>query len=645
MSDDKLLPLHLKRKELTAIRKAARVLRDPGTTVSSSSPLPQSLTQNPESESPPLPPAPNADGSKKAVFLYNWNSQRQRRRERRGSSSQKSNTPSSLASAPPSQRRHPQSISTTSSSSNSGNSRKNHSYRRRASLILRCRDTTALATPSMRRALAVRKSNNTLSSSYRRRQQLKRNGTVASSISIDTSDHNSVASPLLPSLRRHNSCSTNSRNDVSSYVYTTPALSTASYNYNPYAVSNAQSWDGMTESLDENEVDRDADDHIGGAARQGCGIPCYWSKRTPPKYRGASATCYSPSFSDTLRRKGGSILCGSNTRYSRKNHQPSKRRESSRRRKSDSFDMMKAGSSVGTGRSDDELSANYGELDLEARSRLDGHRWSACCRSQEGLEIIAANGDSKGQGTPDSIVSLSNKYRPMFFSELIGQNIVVQSLANAISRGRISPVYLFQGPRGTGKTSTARIFAAALNCTATEDVKPCGDCRQCSIYCSGESKYYVEVDATVKKTIDRLRQSWRTISKESAQPAAPYRVFVFDECHLLPSKTWLAFLKFLEDQPVRVIIIFITTDLDCVPRAIISRCHKYIFNKLKEGDIVNRLKKIVAEENMDVEQDALDLIALNADGSLRDAETMLDQLSLLGRKVTVSLVHELVSWC
>ncbi|KAK3026468.1 hypothetical protein RJ639_041878 [Escallonia herrerae] len=132
------------------------------------------------------------------------------------------------------------------------------------------------------------------------------------------------------------------------------------------------------------------------------------------------------------------------------------------------------GSSFATGQSDDELSTNYGGLDLEALSRLDGRRWSSSCRSQEGLELVAVNRDGEEESMTESIRTLSQKYRPMFFEELIGQNIVVQSLMNAILRGRVASLYLFQGPRGTGKTSTARVLAAALNCIASNKTKLCG---------------------------------------------------------------------------------------------------------------------------------------------------------------------------
>ncbi|KAJ6327642.1 hypothetical protein OIU78_014496 [Salix suchowensis] len=300
-----------------------------------------------------------------------------------------------------------------------------------------------------------------------------------------------------------------------------------------------------------------------------------------------------------------------------------------------------AGSSIGTGHSDDELSTNCGELDLEALCRLDGRRWSSC-RSQDGLEILALHGDGEDEGTAENIRSLSQKYKPAFFSELIGQRNVVQSLITAIYRGRITPVYLFQGSRGTGKTSAARIFASALNCMSAEEIKPCGRCRECNDSSYGKTRDLWEVDGTDKKGIDKVRYLLKKISHRPPLGSSRYKVFLIDECHLLPAKMWLTFLKLLEEPPQRVVFVFVTTDPDNVPRTVQSRCQKYLFSKIKDGDIVARLRRISKEENLDVELDALDLIALNAEGSLRDAETMLDQLSLLGKKITTSLVNELV---
>ncbi|KAK4846413.1 hypothetical protein QYF36_016933 [Acer negundo] len=720
------------KKELTQIRKAARVLRDPGTTSSWKSPLSSSRSiaaaiaasgsgsgsglgtalksrrQLGEDENSNVNvngnvnvnvKNGNVNGREKRVFLYNWKNQKS------------SSETSANAMARNDQDDEFDDDDDDDDDDNDGGSGGSSSLLESFddslsdarnggdSNIFRCRDSNSvsLATPTMKRALgaaaAKRKSkttkfNNTHLDSLSKHQQKKiilarnsvnsnlrlRNQGGHPSMSLglgrddsveqsdDTEDYYnsedlrkySGASPLLLKLKNKNwphSSSKLLRNSIkedSSYTYSTPALSTSSYNrYFNRNPSTVGSWDATTASLNGN--DDDVDDHLDFPGRQGCGIPCYWSKRTP-KHRGVCGSCYSPSLSDTLRRKGSSILCGSQTMYHGRRHSSStshKRRMASRSAQgilpllSNSGDG-RAGSSIGTGRSDDELSTNFGELDLEALSRLDGRRWSSSCRSQDGLEIVALNGEVEEEGAMENIRSLSQKYKPMFFDELIGQNIVVQSLMNAISRGRIAPVYLFQGPRGTGKTSTAKIFTAALNCLATEESKPCGYCRECTDFISGKSREFWEVDGTNKKGIDRIRYLLKTLSVRPASASSRYKVFIIDECHLLPSKTWLAFLKFLEEPPQRVVFVFITTDIDNVPRTIQSRCQKYLFNKIKDGDIVARLRKISADENLDVEADALDLIALNADGSLRDAETMLDQLSLLGKRITTSLVNELV---
>ncbi|KAJ6348291.1 hypothetical protein OIU76_004708 [Salix suchowensis] len=401
-----------------------------------------------------------------------------------------------------------------------------------------------------------------------------------------------------------------SRKDDSSYSHSTPELSTSSYNRcfnrNPSIVG---SWVATTASM--NDGDDEDGDHLDLPGRQGCGIPCYWSKRTP-RYKGVcGSSCCSPSLSDTLRRKGSSMLCGGQSKYHRRRRSCSisnNRRIGSRTgqaflplRTDSGYGI--AGSSIGTGHSDDELSTNYGELDLEALCRLDGRRWSSC-RSQDGLEILALHGDGEDEGTTENIRSLSQKYKPAFFSELIGQRNVVQSLITAIYRGRIAPVYLFQGPRGTGKTSAARIFASALNCMSAEEIKPCGRCRECNDSSYGKTRDLWEVDGTDKKGIDKVRYLLKKISHRPPSGSSRYKVFLIDECHLLPAKMWLTFLKLLEEPPQRVVFVFVTTDPDNVPRTVQSRCQKYLFSKIKDGDIVARLRRISKEENLDVELDA-----------------------------------------
>ncbi|XP_076936335.1 protein STICHEL-like [Bidens hawaiensis] len=441
-----------------------------------------------------------------------------------------------------------------------------------------------------------------------------------------------ATSPLLSRLQ--------SAKDDSSCGYSTPALSTSSINKRWVG-----SWDATT-----NDGDEGLDDDCLG--RQGCGISCYWSssKRSTPK-RGVCGSCYSPSFSDTLRRKGSSILCGTQTNYHRRRHRSYTSTYNKKRlsHKASHVPLLTDGvesrdrSFVGT--EDDELSTNYGELDLEALSRLDGRRWSTSQKSQEGLELVAINCEIEvdSPSSLDNSNCFSFKYKPMFFEDIVGQNVVVQSLVNSVVKNRIAPIYLFQGPRGTGKTSTARIFAAALNCLATGDTRPCGICRECAEFISGKSYVVNEMDGSSKKGIDKVRVLMKKLQMGSCTSTFVKReVYVIDECHLLPSKLWLAFQKFLEEPPLNVVLIFITTDLDNVPRAVLSRCQKYTFNKIKDSDIVDRLRKILEDENLYVDSGALDLIASNVDGSLRDAETMLDQLSLLGKRITPDLVNELV---
>uniref|UniRef100_A0ACD6A4I0 Uncharacterized protein n=1 Tax=Avena sativa TaxID=4498 RepID=A0ACD6A4I0_AVESA len=364
-------------------------------------------------------------------------------------------------------------------------------------------------------------------------------------------------------------------------------------------------------------------------------VPCHSSNRG--KHKGSRRSNYSPSLSDTLRRKGSSLLCGSQTLHRKKRSSGSTKWV---RSKKSVQGMPLLGDSCDFGSSSfdsssDELSTNNGELDLEALSRLDGRRWSSC-KSQDAIDIAVRAADL---ATSDRR-SLSQKYRPRIFREIVGQDIVAQSLSNAIARERIAPAYLLQGPRGTGKTSAARIFSAALGCLNTEDKKPCEICKECTEFFSGNGTNLIEVDASNRKSINRIKHLLDSIPP--SETASRYKVFVVDECHMVSSKVWSTFMKFLGEPLRRVVFIFITTDPNNLPRAVISRCQKYIFSKIKDIDIVCRLRRICMKENLDVELAALDLIALNSDGSLRDAETMLDQLSLLGKKITPSLVNDLV---
>ncbi|KAL2939481.1 Protein STICHEL [Bienertia sinuspersici] len=724
--------LHLKR-ELTQIRKAAKVLRDPGTTSTWKSPLSSSrsvvpsnfnsnnslhylyhnnhehLTAKNDDDSPYLEQRVEDNNGyvrekekekekdkekERRVFLYNWRNNRSCSEKSLGKFDMEGgggvNNSDKIVKDGSTRRGSAVSDSVGDSLSdarNGGGDSKSdtcigdhhrrrsrhhhHHHHRRYSTTFRCGDTSMASPKMVRRAVGKKKSRRNASAVALRQQLQKQkqkrpqgladrtskwasNGATLNGLDMsqddsaslidqsdDTEDYcasddlrrGSAESPLLSRLKQKHKFLRGSRRDDSSYG-STPALSTSSFNRfmlaNCKNPSTKGSWDGTTTSY--NDADDDEEDPLDLPGRQGCGIPCYWSKKIPKH-----GSCYSPSLSDTLRRKGGRLLCGSQ----KDNHkQPG---SLSRSKKQKILSQMAQGhhpllsngggeSSIGTGNSDDELSTNFGELNLEGLSRLDGRRWSASCRSQEEEE----------EGSSENIRSLSQRYRPIFFDELIGQHIVVQSLMTSISRGRVAPVYLFQGPRGTGKTSSAKIFAAALNCLATEGTKPCGICSDCTDFISGRSKDLLEVDGSNKKAVDRVRYLLKSLLAAPSSAFTRYKIVLIDECHLLPSKAWLAFLKFLEEPPSRVVFIFVTTDLENVPRTVLSRCQKYLFNKIKDDDIVSRLSKIAAEENLDVDSDALELIASNADGSLRDAETMLDQLSLLGKRITTALVNELV---
>ncbi|XP_061351266.1 protein STICHEL-like 2 isoform X2 [Gastrolobium bilobum] len=235
--------------------------------------------------------------------------------------------------------------------------------------------------------------------------------------------------------------------------------------------------------------------------------------------------------------------------------------------------------------------------------------------------------------------SLSMKFRPKLFSDLVGQDVVVRSLLGAISRGRITTFYLFHGPRGTGKTSASRIFAAALNCLSVEEQRPCGLCRECVLFFSGRSKDVKEVDSVRINRIDQVK----SLVKNACIPPvySRFKVFIIDECQLLNGETWASLSNSLENLSQRVVFVMIAPDLDKLPRSAVSRAQRYHFPKIKDADIACRLEKICAEEGLDFDQAALNFIAAKSCGSLRDAEMMLDQLSLLGKKITVSLAYEL----
>ncbi|XP_065027195.1 protein STICHEL-like 2 [Musa acuminata AAA Group] len=239
----------------------------------------------------------------------------------------------------------------------------------------------------------------------------------------------------------------------------------------------------------------------------------------------------------------------------------------------------------------------------------------------------------------DSVMNLSEKYRPKSFHELVGQSEVAQSLLDTILKGKIAPIYLFHGPRGTGKTSAARIFAAALNCQSCKEQWPCGCCQECVLVFSGRSRDVTELDASETNHKDVLK----VLSESALVPTSScYKIFIIDECQFLQRNIWSAIYKSIKDLSRQVVFIMITSDPDKLPSGTLSWCQRYHFLNVKSDDIVGRLKKICLEEKLEFEEDALIFLATESNGSLRDAITTLDQLALLGKGIITSLAYELM---
>ncbi|MEX1012440.1 MAG: DNA polymerase III subunit gamma/tau [Waddliaceae bacterium] len=218
---------------------------------------------------------------------------------------------------------------------------------------------------------------------------------------------------------------------------------------------------------------------------------------------------------------------------------------------------------------------------------------------------------------------IARKYRPKNFSEVLGQEPIVTTLKNAILQKHTAHAYLFSGPRGTGKTTLARIFAKALNCLSSEDVEPCNSCKNCLEISSGNSLDVLEVDGASNRGIEDIRQINETVSYT---PSANYKIYIIDEVHMLTKEAFNALLKTLEEPPERVKFFFATTELHKVLPTIQSRCQKFSLKQIDDEVIVEKLLSITSDLNVQIDREGLQLIAERAEGGLRDAESLLDQI-------------------
>ena len=237
---------------------------------------------------------------------------------------------------------------------------------------------------------------------------------------------------------------------------------------------------------------------------------------------------------------------------------------------------------------------------------------------------------------------LHHKYRPQRFDQLVGQEAITATLGQALRRSRIAPAYLFSGPRGTGKTSSARILARSLNCLSSDGPtpEPCGSCELCTAIAAGTALDVIEIDAASNTGVDNIRE---LIERSRFAPVqARWKVYVVDECHMLSTAAFNALLKTLEEPPPRVVFVLATTDPQRVLPTILSRCQRFDFRRIPLEALQGHLRWIAAQEGIGISEEALHVVAQRAQGGLRDAESLLDQLSLLPAPIEAEAVWELL---
>ena len=253
----------------------------------------------------------------------------------------------------------------------------------------------------------------------------------------------------------------------------------------------------------------------------------------------------------------------------------------------------------------------------------------------------STSADKLSRPEHETYTVLARRYRPQQFQEVVGQEPVARALINALESNRVAHAYLFTGARGVGKTSTARILAKALNCVKGPTPTPCDQCERCRSIASGEDVDVLEIDGASNRGIDEIREIRQNVQYRPSR--ARYKIYIIDEVHMLTKDAFNALLKTLEEPPSHVKFIFATTEAQKIPLTILSRCQRFDFAGIGTPRIVERLRQVVADEKMQADDEALELIARRAGGSMRDAQSLLDQLLAFGdERLTGDHVYRLL---